>query len=116
MSVDDFVGMTGAAVSEAEMYLEMAGGNLEVAVGIFFDGGGGFATAAETAAVALPPRDDESEDERARSLLLGSGAASEAWVAQDLCFDAQIAQPVPQTASPQTVYDRGFYVRCLESG
>ena len=40
MSAADFAAMTGADEQAAAMYLEMAGGNMEIAVSIFFDGGG----------------------------------------------------------------------------
>lgn len=39
MSAADFAAMTGADEQAAAMYLEMAGGNMEIAVSIFFDGG-----------------------------------------------------------------------------
>lgn len=34
-------GITGLPTDQAAMYLEMSGGNLDMAVSIFFDGGGG---------------------------------------------------------------------------
>lgn len=37
---ENFVAITGASMQEARMYLEMAGGDLDTAIAIFFDGGG----------------------------------------------------------------------------
>ena len=43
-SIASFQAFTGTSEQEATMYLEMGGGNVEIAVGLFFGGGsaGGF--------------------------------------------------------------------------
>ncbi|KAH8057719.1 DUF4205-containing protein [Aureococcus anophagefferens] len=56
MSAADFAAMTGADEQAAAMYLEMAGGNMEIAVSIFFDGGG---------APPAPPPPAAGDDEHA---------------------------------------------------
>ena len=38
---ENFTAMTGCSLAEAEMYLEMAGGSMDIAVSLYFDQGGG---------------------------------------------------------------------------
>ena len=87
MSAQDFMAMTGCDETAATMYLEMAGGNLEIAMGIYFDGGaqgGGGGMAAPP-----PPAADDDEYGAATRVLLGSDAAPASWLDQPLAARAE---------------------------
>lgn len=73
--------------TQAQMYLEMAGGNLEMAMSIFFDGGGGMGAAAPAPAAAA-----SSVPDWFRAVWPSSAASSfesipEAWSMQTLQFE-----------------------------
>ena len=53
---ENFTAMTGCSLAEAEMYLEMAGGSMDIAVSLYFDqGGGGGAAPPVQSAASMPP-------------------------------------------------------------
>ena len=78
--VSQFVSFTGASAAEASMFLEMAGNNVEVAVGLFFGGGGGFGGGDSAAAAA-------------GAAAGGGGGESEQPAFAKLCFGASCSAP-----------------------
>ena len=89
--------ITGMPAEEAAGFLEMAGGNVEQAVAMYFEmqgggGGGGFAAPASNAAPAGGPTSP------AHSILFGSGPVPPAWLDQGFEFstDAQSAVGIVQ--------------------
>lgn len=76
---ETFQAMTGLSAPEAAMWMEMAGGNVEVAVGLFFGGGGGAAPKAAPPSLDVPdwftlvwPKEEDIPD---------------FWINQGLTFD-----------------------------
>lgn len=95
MAAEQLAAMTGLPLAEAGQYLEMAGGNLEAAVSLYFDmgagdGGGddGFATAAND----VPAEMDAPSV--AHTLMFGSEPAPPSWSGQGFEFS-----PEPSMAS-----------------
>ena len=85
--------MTGADETAASMYLEMAGGNLEIAVCIFFDGGdgGGSGAALQPAPAAEAAAAEEDAQGAATRALLGSSGSAfpAAWLDQGLAAETE---------------------------
>ena len=91
--VSQFVSFTGASAAEASMFLEMAGNNVEVAVGLFFGGGGGFGggdSAAAAAGAAAGGGGGESEQPAFAKLCFGASCSAPpaAWLEQKIEFVA----------------------------
>eukprot|EP00036_Acanthoecidae_sp_10tr_P015979 CAMPEP_0206290282 /NCGR_PEP_ID=MMETSP0106_2-20121207/2541_1 /ASSEMBLY_ACC=CAM_ASM_000206 /TAXON_ID=81532 /ORGANISM="Acanthoeca-like sp., Strain 10tr" /LENGTH=522 /DNA_ID=CAMNT_0053720841 /DNA_START=68 /DNA_END=1636 /DNA_ORIENTATION=- len=82
-AVQNFVGITGLPVEQATMYIEMAGGNLETAVSLFFDNAGGGAAAAEAGDGGRPAPADWAP---AHTLLFGVSAVPASWADQGFEF------------------------------
>jgi len=61
-SVAEFISLAGASDEEARGYLEMAGGNLQQAISLFFEMGGSAAAPAATPAPRPPSPVDYNED------------------------------------------------------
>mmetsp|Transcript_7588 Transcript_7588/g.12263 ORF Transcript_7588/g.12263 Transcript_7588/m.12263 type:complete len:506 (+) Transcript_7588:249-1766(+) len=77
--VDQLAAMTGLSEAEASQYMEMAGGDVEGAINLFFSmSGGGFEGGASE------PSSDSNWPEYAK--LVFSGALGEAWKQQGLVF------------------------------
>ena len=89
MSAADFAAMTGADEQAAAMYLEMAGGNMEIAVSIFFDGGG-----APPAPPAPPAAGDDEHAAAAAALVGAGGSFPNAWLDQGLKAEFERGQLV----------------------
>eukprot|EP00750_Incisomonas_marina_P021197 INCI4204.1.p2 GENE.INCI4204.1~~INCI4204.1.p2 ORF type:complete len:297 (-),score=62.57 INCI4204.1:1916-2806(-) len=95
-AVSSFMAFTGASPPEAAMFLEMSGGNVEIAVELFFGGGGGAAVAGGAGTQAAA----ESGPVLPKwfTLVWGLGKADaipDAWLNQQLEF-AEAAGPYAQ--------------------
>jgi hypothetical protein len=91
-SISSFQAFTGASAQEASMFLEMAGGNVEIAVGLFFGGGGGgggFGGNIESSSSKSSSNPDWF------NTLWGDTPPSEAWTEQALTFDPAASNEIP---------------------
>eukprot|EP00966_Prymnesium_polylepis_P282670 6531523-Prymnesium_polylepis.1 len=80
MSAASLADMTGMPIEEAEALLEATGGNLDVAIGLYFDGGAPMA-------VSRPPS-DTAPQHPAHTVLFGSASAPPAWLDQGFEFSS----------------------------
>ena len=83
MSADQVAAITGLPAAEAASFLEMAGGNVEAAVALFFDMGGAMGGAPPPPAVSAASSSPQSP---AHTLLFGGTAAPPAWLDQGFEF------------------------------
>ena len=83
MQVDQVVAITGLSPEEAGSFLEMAGGNVEMAVALFFDMGSG---AGSAGLPPVSPTASPTADSPAHALLFGSAIAPRAWIEQGFEF------------------------------
>jgi hypothetical protein len=86
-AVAEFVAITACSAAEAAGYLEAAGGNLEIAMSLFFDPSAGFGGAADVAmpqaAAAVAPAGDRPDW---YTLVWGTASPPAAWTEQPLGF------------------------------
>jgi len=94
-AISGFQAFTGASTQEASMFLEMAGGNVEMAVGLFFGGGGGFGFGDDTGASTSTSTTTSSTHPDWYTTLWGTTSPSEAWTQQALTFDPDAANDRP---------------------
>lgn len=81
-AVASLVGITGLPADQAAMYLEMAGGSLDTAISLFFDGGGGFSGGS----VDPSPSESALPQTPAHELLFGRNPAPPSWIDQGFSF------------------------------
>ena len=94
-SIASFQAFTGTSEQEATMYLEMGGGNVEIAVGLFFGGGsaGGFGGGGEFSFDATPTSTASKPDWF--QIIWGSNEPASSWTEQPLTFDPAATDEVP---------------------
>ena len=91
---EDVAAVTGLPPEEAMSFLEMAGGNVEAAIALFFDmqGGGVGGSFITGGWPSVPPVGAQTpENFPAHSLLFGSAAAPASWLEQGLEFDTNFS-------------------------
>ena len=81
-AVANLVAITGLPADQAGMYLEMAGGSLDTAVSLFFDGGGGFGGGS----VDATSSSEGVPQTPAHGLLFGGSPAPPSWSGQGVAF------------------------------
>ena len=90
-SISSFQAFTGASSQEATMFLEMAGNNVEMAVGLFFGGGAGGGGFSDPDPVST----NSSTNPDWYAVIWGTNNPSEAWTEQALTFDPAANNEIP---------------------